>query len=482
MTTFNCATKGISAYVPSSDTPWTKTRAAHLLRRIGYGATLERIDEALAQNPKIFIQEIVNNAQNQTLPEKPNWADWSLSNYEADPIPQILEQIYSIMIQWQDDMVKKGFLEKMTLFWSNHFVTRLEDYNCPSYLYKYYTLLQTHALGNFKDFVYEIGKTPAMLIFLNGIQNTKFQPNENYARELYELFTLGHDNGYTQADIVDTAKALTGWNGFIEACAPLQYSAFTHDTSEKTIFGRTGNWGYDDLHDILFEERGQEIATYICTKLYKYFICHEVDHDIVAELATTFQVNNFEIKPVILQLLQSEHFFDDANINVKIKSPTDYIFSMIKELEFPYTNDQLVQIYYANGEIGQILFDPIDVAGWKGNRAWVNSDYLTSRWQIADFILFGKYEINPDFFREFAKKISNNSKDPKVITKIIVDYFINGGVNTQEAYDTAELVFRGEIPDYYFTSGIWDLDFEYAPGQTALLMRHIFKLPEFQLM
>jgi uncharacterized protein (DUF1800 family) len=181
-------------------------------------------------------------------------------------------------------------MEKLALFWHNHFVTRNEDYGCPSYLYQYHKLLQQYALGNFKTFVKEIGKTPAMLVFLNGVQNTRFNPNENYARELYELFTLGRDNGYTQQDIVQTAKALTGWNSLEnnQYCGRINFFPALHDPAQKTIFGKTNTYNYDTLHDLLFAERAVQISEYICGKLYRYFVSPQVDEVIVSELATIF--------------------------------------------------------------------------------------------------------------------------------------------------------------------------------------------------
>ena len=140
-------------------------------------------------------------------------------------------------------------------------------------MYEYHHLLQKHALGNFKEFVKEMGLTPAMLVFLDGFQNTRFQPNENFARELYELFTLGVDNGYTQSDIVETAKAVSGWNGLDinNLCGTVDFIPSFWDPAKKTIFGKTGNWTYNDVIDLLFTERPVQISEYICRKLYKHF-------------------------------------------------------------------------------------------------------------------------------------------------------------------------------------------------------------------
>ena len=141
------------------------------------------------------------------------------------------------------------------MFWSNHFVIEFRDINQPAYLYQYYALLQTHALGNFKTFISEVGLAPAMLRYLNGFENKKNSPNENYARELYELFSLGEGNGYTQEDITETARALTGYNRSKTNGGIIEFNEKTYDKGSKTIFGQTGNWGYDDVINILFQEK-----------------------------------------------------------------------------------------------------------------------------------------------------------------------------------------------------------------------------------
>jgi len=390
MTNTNCATGTIAPFAPSSEMPWNRERALHLFRRMGFGASPNEIEAALQKSPTALVDEIIDEAINLPLPDEPEWSDWALSDYQDIEVG--VEQVRVWKNQWFDDMIKKGFREKLALFWSNHFVTQLEVYNCPSYMYQYHKLLQQHALGDFKEFVKAIGKTPAMLIFLNGVQNTRFEPNENYARELYELFTLGRDNGYTQQDISETAKALTGNNGFTEACAPIGYVSNFHDDSMKTIFDDTAQHDYDSVHDLLFEKRANEIATYICSKIYRHFVNPQVDDNIVAALAQTFLSNqaqgNFPLAPVFRQLFKSEHFFDQANINIQIKDPLQYFLGFIKESEMFYNDEVLTAIDYFTGILGQQLFNPIDVAGWKGDRDWIKNTTMTGRWQFLEFYIF----------------------------------------------------------------------------------------------
>ncbi len=238
----NCATGTLAPYVPDAITPWDQRRVLHLYRRLGFGASPQVVEAALGQTPATLVDNLINQAINTPLPPQPVWADWDINDY-TDFGQQTQQQLIEWVVSWIRSMLNNGVREKMTLFWSNHLVAKYEAYACPSQLYQYHTLLQQHAFGNFKTLVYEMGKTPAMLVFLNGVQNTSLEPNENYARELYELFTLGQGNGYTQTDIQETARALTGWNGYLTFCGGISYIPFLHDNGQKTIFGQTGNWG-----------------------------------------------------------------------------------------------------------------------------------------------------------------------------------------------------------------------------------------------
>ena len=215
----NCATGTLETYIPSTDAPWNDQRIKHLYRRIGFGANAQMIGEAMAMAPADLVDQLIDGALNEANYPKPVWGDWALSDYDQNDVnAESLAQYYELLDRWSSQFLNDNALKsKLMLFWSNHFVTRLDDYQCPSYAYDYFRILAENSLGNFKSFVYDIGIAPSMLIFLNGVQSTRFEPNENYARELFELFTLGRDNGYTQNDIVEAARALTGWNGFTEA-------------------------------------------------------------------------------------------------------------------------------------------------------------------------------------------------------------------------------------------------------------------------
>lgn len=478
-----CETGGITPYVPTSGTPWDKYRALHLYRRIGFGASPNDIDSAVAQDPLDVIDAIVDAAAALAPSPPPEWAYWTANDY-TDIINEIGPQYEASYLQFVNDMINNGLRDKLTLFWHNHFVAILDVYTCPSYQYQYYNLLQSNVLGNFKDFTHAIGLTPAMLIFLNGALNTNEEPNENYARELYELFTLGQDNGYTQTDIEETARALTGYVDldFVNFCGPIEFDANFFDDGEKTIFGQTGNWGYDDVIDILFEQRGEQVANFICSKIYGYFVSPEIDEEIVSALAQTFIDNDWELVPVFKQLFKSEHFFDNNINGVVVKSPFEMLLTFANDSNLGFDDEIIEAFGYIAATMGQQLFDPVDVAGWQGNHDWINSNTLTARWQIMEAYIYWALDNDLNSMMNLVTDIISESNDPYQVTQLVVDHFIPQGLQTVEMYEQATVAFKWEVPENYFATGVWNLTWtDTVPYQMAFLLIHIIKLPEFQL-
>ena len=385
----NCNTSTLAPYT----TPLDKYRAAHLYRRLGFSASVQSINDAVGADASTLVNSLINEAVTMAPTPAPVWADWNNSNYPADD--DLARQVKRAQaeewrISYTNGLLNNNLRERLSFFWSNHFVTELDVYDCNSFLYYYVNCLQRNAIGNFRTFVSEIGLTSAMLYYLDGVYNNGNNPNENYARELYELFSLGEGNGYTEEDIIETAKALTGYveRGEI-GCEPVLFDPTRFDAGPKTILGQTGNWGYDDVINILFQERPNEIAGFICEKLYEYFVHPDSSDDagnaqmIISEMANTFVASNFEIAPVLAQLFSSEHFFDDEAIGVIIKSPFDIYLNLINETNFAYDNGTLLNVIDTSRLLGQELFDPVDVAGWQRNRTWINTNFMIGRWLSA---------------------------------------------------------------------------------------------------
>lgn len=479
-----CNTSPISPFIPSADNPWNMQKATHVYRRLAFGATQAELDNALTLSPEAFIDQLVQDAVDLPFTATPPWGSWNINDF-ADYDTENNQYIQDWRKQTGFDLLQNKLRERLTFFWMNHFVTELETYFYSPYMFQYYNINQTYAVGNFKDFVSDIGTSGAMLFYLNGFQNTRFTPNENYARELFELFTLGLDNNYTETDIQFAAKALTGWNNWDEVGGTIFFDEATWDPTEKNIFGDVGLWKYEDVIRILFEQRPTEIATHICTKLYKFFVSHEVSDfaqtEIISVLATTFIDAEFELAPVLRQLFKSQHFFDELAQGVVVKSPFDFLFNFAIEAELTY-NDAVVDglIYYA-AVLGQEMYEPVDVAGWQRDHDWISSSTLTGRWEVIQLYVYYILGNFPEDLRNLAINLSGDSNDPEFITNVIADRLLGKQFYTLSDYDVAIDVFKGDIPQGYYDDGTWNLYWESAPAQVAELLIHLAKAPEFQL-
>ena len=473
----------LTPYSPSKNKPWTAKQINLVVRRLGFGCSLSDIDLHLNSTPKSLIDDIVDGASNMEVTTAPEWSQWDNKQFNKS----VNNKNYYHTI-WQrqafKDIINNGFRERLTLFWSNHFVVEYKDVNQPAYLYQYYALIQSHALGNFKTFVSEMGLAPAMLRYLNGFENKKNSPNENYARELYELFTLGEGNGYIQEDITETARALTGYNRFKTYLGVIEFNENSFDKGSKTIFGRSGNWGYNDVIDILFEEKKDLIANFICNKIYRYFVSPQLNSSVVSAMAETFKQNEFELKPVLKQLFKSEHFFDSVNSNVIIKSPIDLMLGLHHSLSFEYEDNVDLELNFRNKcrEMGQEVFSPVDVAGWQGNHDWINSETLPKRWEFADYLLIKYWQKNKNQFKTFIQSlVGRDQTDLRVIVTQLKDFMFCPYEIKEDEITDAINTFMGEVPESYFEDGTWSLNSNSVPKQVYDLMRFLITLPEFQL-
>ncbi len=478
----NCAGGSLAAYVPDTNKPWNAARVAHLYKRLGFGASYDEVQAGLLLSPSQLVDNLIDTAKVAPLPAAPSWYDWTDSSYTDFPA-ESFTQGKEWYVQWLNNMLTTSERDKLALFWHNHFVTRVVDYKCPSYMYEYHKLLQTHPFGNFKTFLKELSKTPAMLTFLDGRKNRKNRPNENYARELLELFTLGVNNGYTQQDITEAARALTGWTSLSEECAPITFDPSQFDAGTKTVFGQTANYDFDGLHDLIFQERSTESSQFIASKIYAQFVHPLPVQSIIDGMALTFRNNNFELEPLLKELFKSDHFYEDEVISVQIKSPVEYLLMLIKEGNLPYDQTILELAGYVTVDMGQTLFNPIDVSGWNGNRSWINSTAITKRWEALSLYLdYVVTVLDKEKFRELAVDVSNNSNDVAMVARKITDHFIPKGLETSAGYDEATTALKYQVPQNYFDLGLWNLQFQYVPEQVWNMLKWVIRRPEFQLM
>jgi len=269
--------------------------------------------------------------------------------------------------------------EKMALFWNNHFACRAKQ---GAYAQQLANIQRSNALGNFKTMALEIGKSPAMLQFLNNQQNLKGHPNENFARELMELFTIGRGN-YTEQDVKESARAFTGW-GF-DRNGEFGFRPFVHDNGQKTFLGKTGDFKGEDIINILFEKK--ETARFVSNKLYKYLVNETPDPVHVSAMADVFYNANYEIKPLLEYVFTADWFYEDKNIGNLVKSPVELIVGLNRQFNINYQRPEVLLQFQK--VLGQVLFYPPNVAGWPGGRSWIDSSSLMYRIKIPSTVLNG---------------------------------------------------------------------------------------------
>lgn len=364
--------------------------------------------------------------------------------------------------------------ERLAMFWHDHFVTSIDSYFLAAWLYRYWTLLRTHALGDFKQFVHDIGITPAMLIYLNGVQNQVGDPNENYARELMELFTMGIEYpegtpNYAQDDIEELARVLTGWTVDLYGTLESVVVPAWHDNGVKTVLGQTGNWGYDDVVPILFGQRSEAIAHFVAEKLYRLFVYEIPSPDVVDDLADLLLTHDFQLEPVVRTLLRSAHFFDDVTIGAQIKGPFDMTLGLIRETGFVMTPDVTNLIHIGTSLLNQQLFRPPNVAGWPGYHSWLDTNTLPVRWLYGDVYLPGQQTL---------QALALAMPDPytiEVLTADFAEFFLAIQLDQDDLAQLVEIVLNG-IPPYE-----WNPLDAGAESRLFGLVAHFLQLPEYQL-
>lgn len=291
---------------------------------------------------------------------------------------QSRDDLKNLNIRWLEEMINSEaqLREKMSLFWHGHFATRVINSYFQQELLQ---IIRENALGNFKDLLREVSKSPSMLSFLNNQQNRKKKPNENFAREVMELFTMGRGN-YTENDIKEAARAFTGWGFNIKG--EFEFRQQQHDDDAKTVLGKTGNFNGDDVLDILLEQK--QTARFITKKIYRYFVNDKVDDAKVEWLSNRFYQNGYDIKKLMEDIFTSDWFYEEKNIGTKIKSPIELIAGIRRFLPMEMENDQAQLLFQKT--LGQILFYPPNVAGWPGGKNWIDSSSLMLRLRIPQIL------------------------------------------------------------------------------------------------
>ena len=367
----------------------------HLLWRAGFGPAVEQLDDLPKYNPKQFYKALVNASEKK--PDYINVADEYLQNLydgmdsqgrakkkELDKDERKMlqqksrESIRNLNLNWMHEMVNSSaqLREKMAFFWHGHFACRNLNIFFQQGLLD---VIRRNALGNFRTLLKEVSKTAAMLNFLNNQQNKKDHPNENFAREVMELFTLGRGN-YTEHDVKEAARAFTGWSS--NPKGEFIFHRGQHDDGSKTVLGKTGNFGGEDVLDILLQQK--QTAKFIAQKMYKFFVNEQPDKEKVEWLTDRFYKNDYDISRLMEDIFTSDWFYEEKNIGAKIKSPVELMVGIQRILPMKFERDEALLLLQR--ALGQILFYPPNVAGWPGGKNWIDSSTLMMRMRIPQML------------------------------------------------------------------------------------------------
>lgn len=527
---------GLSPYGGS----WTENEVIHLLKRTMFGAKPADVKYFKNQTFQASVDEILNPVV--PLPDPPV-KEYTTPQTATTPDTQVLEgdswvldpstdgtvnslRINSFKKWWMGVMINqdRSIREKMTLFWHDHFATETNVIGNAQFVYKHHLLLRTYALGNFKGLTRAVTIDPGMLVYLNGEKNTVKAPDENYGRELQELFCCGKgpDSKYTEDDVRAAARVLTGWKNSTATLSASfdptrhdstdkQFSSFYNNTLIKGKSGPTaGDEELDALLDMIFAT--QEVAKFICRKLYRWFVYYDIDDtvesNIISPLADILRTHNYEILFPLNTLLKSEHFFDVLARGCQIKSPVDLIVDACREFGVAfqpasdYKTNYGMYAYLVNwsANMQQNIGDPPDVSGWKAYyqapqfyEMWINSDTLPKRNQFTDTMIQGGYTFNGKPFvinaAAFAASLSNPGDPNQLIDDILTIIFridISPASKTQLKTD---ILLGGQTSDYYWTEA-WN-QYVTTPGNIANtttvknrlrdLLKYFMDLAEYQL-
>jgi uncharacterized protein (DUF1800 family) len=357
-------------YRPSDRVPWDIRRVGHLYRRASFGANLNDLESGLRVGPEKAVAALLKGG--------PGLEEFdSRMAPLADSISRANNPV-QMRAWWVARMLSSPhpLQEKITLFWHNHFATSNGKVQNVRFMLGQYALLRKYALGNFAALLKEMSYDPAMLIWLDGRGSKKGNPNENYARELMELFSLGIGN-YTEKDIREAARAFTGWN---VAGTEATFDPTQHDDTEKTVLTRKGNWKPDDIVRICLEQKSA--PSFIVGKLYRFLVSETVPAtpELLEPLASQFRKSNFDFGALVQTVLSSNLFFSDMVYRTKVKSPVDYTLGIVRALEGRVGATQLSA---SLEQLGQNLFNPPSVKGWDGGTTWLNGQTLLFRQNLA---------------------------------------------------------------------------------------------------
>jgi uncharacterized protein (DUF1800 family) len=455
-----------SPYRPTPADPWDRRKAGHLLRRTGFGPTHADLDAAVRDGFEATVARVLTGRpQTDDFTRTSDFMASERSLPAGAPLPRLTAW-------WLDRMLKTGhpLREKLALFWHNHFATSHAKVLNARHMLGQYRLLHRHALGSFRDLLVEMGTDPAMMVWLDTTESVRGRPNENYARELMELFSLGIGN-YSEADIREAARAFTGYE-IANGAGTL--TARRHDPTPKTVFGRTGPFRGDDVARMCLENAAA--ARFVVRKLYRFLVseAESPPAEVVEPLAIQFRESGYDTGRVVATILRSQRFFSPGAYRARIKPPVEFVLGIVRGLEGTVGALPLAE---ALPSLGQVPFAPPSVKGWDGGPAWLNAQALLARNNLA-LALTGADD--PRFGRRCdpAALLARHgkTKDAEVVD-FLLGVFLQGDVPAASRDRLLDYLDRAKAvrhPAYWSAEDV-------AGHRTRAAAHLVLTLPEFQL-
>lgn len=416
--------------LPKADKPWTISEAAHLLNRAGFGGNPSEINEFHQLGREKAVESLLSPTEPLDAFPLPAWSsdEQILADYQkvVEERKNLRQQARSLSPE-KGDMARREaqrairkiyreremeaqnwwfrrmleteapLREKMTLFWHDHFATSIQKVKQTSLMVRQNDLFRRHAFGSFRDLTQAILMDPAMTLYLDTQSSKKGKPNENFAREVMELFTLGEGN-YSEQDIREAAKAFTGYQ-LNRSTATVSHNRKQWDDSEKTIFGKTARYDGKGVIDLIFTKK--ETARFMAGKLWEFFVYEKPNAAALDELADVFQKADFQTGPLLREIFLSREFYASGSIRSQIKSPVQYSVELLKQLEIKTPPAGFA--ISSGQQLGQTLFMPPNVAGWDWGQAWINTNTLLTRYNIAGQLTKGSEDADKAMASEKVK-------------------------------------------------------------------------------
>lgn len=390
----NLSSTYLSYFYRDNHMALTELQIQHLYWRAGFGITKKELHAIRNKSVENQVQFLFDNSEYKPLKYDLGKFEIDKKNLSKEERKKLRKEANQTMIElnlhWMKHLVEtEGVLrEKMALFFHDHFAVRLKN---PIVSLELLNIIRKNALGNFGDLLMEVSQSPAMIIFLNNQQNKKELPNENFAREVMELFTLGRDNGYTEVDIKEAARAFTGWT--IDKQFKFRFNSRVHDDGTKTILSQTGNFTGEDVIRILLEQ--PQTARYVTAKILEFLLGVKANKEDEERCANLFFESGYNLETLLRSVFTSDDFYDEQYIGQKIKSPTDLLIGINRQVPITFKESKVVLQFQRR--LNQVLFFPPNVAGWNRGQGWIDSSTLLFRMKLPSLLLnFGVIDWQPD--------------------------------------------------------------------------------------